>query len=109
MTIRPCNSMSTVLRLLQALHERLDTILFGNPYAENFDEETGVQPQHIGSMAGGAGGLAAGAALPNAARATMRRIPAASPLDRVTSKVPRPIRAANRLANRKVARLGGRG
>jgi hypothetical protein len=69
--------MSTLLIRLQALNDRLDTALsslrkdtiaFASPYEENYDTRPGLQSEHIGAMAGAAGGIAAGAALPSIAR-----------------------------------------
>lgn len=100
--------MSTLFRL-QALNDRLDTILFASPFDDRPDPKEGIQPEHVGAMAGAAGGIAAGATLPSIARRTARAPRPAGMGARIASNIPRPIRAANRLTNRKVAGLGMRG
>ncbi|MGB8167729.1 MAG: hypothetical protein WCF18_09590 [Chthoniobacteraceae bacterium] len=68
--------MSNLLIHLQALNDRLEFALARRHQSplvsyvaqENYDTRPGLQSEHIGAMAGAAGGLAAGAALPSIAR-----------------------------------------
>jgi hypothetical protein len=46
---------------------RKDEIAFG-PYDENYDTRPGLQTEHVGALAGAAGGISAGAAMPSIAR-----------------------------------------